>query len=245
MSAITPLIFVYCATYLLMVIALLPEVEEVIGVFRHTTIKVNGKSFIVMGENEGMKIKEIRSIDLGGFIMEDFVRDDVMYAAIFGMFSFCWFGWAQENPKKSWRKYIGIASGIALLVCLYGVYLSITHWNDRTALSETDAYTRYLIFVFIEFALAAIGAFLLIKWKRYDYIAPWIAFIVGIHFFWLKDIFKDSSLNILAVLLIAVVIISLFLSRKLNVANSAITGIGAGSVLFCFAILGLVRFFMV
>jgi hypothetical protein len=112
-------------------------------------------------------------------------------------------------------------------------------------LSDPNVFNNYLIFVFIEFFLAAIGAFLLIKYKRNDYIAPWIAFIVGIHFIWLKSIFKDSSLYILAALLIGVSFLSLRLSKKLNIANSAITGIGAGIVLFCFAIVGLIRFLMI
>lgn len=168
-----------------------------------------------------------------------------MYTAIFGMFSFIWFGWAQENPRKSWRKYIGIASAFALFVCLIGIYLSVTNWHERTALSNSSVFHNYLIFVFIEFLLAGIGVFLIIRLKKNDYVAPWIAFIVGIHFFWLKNIFNDFSLYILAVLLIGVVIISLWLSKKLNVANSAITGIGAGTVLFSFAILGLIRFLMV
>ncbi|MGP4081505.1 hypothetical protein ACTWQL_16485 [Pseudalkalibacillus sp. R45] len=167
-----------------------------------------------------------------------------MYIAIFGMFSFIWFGWAQENPKKSWRKYIGIASAVALVLCLIGVYLSVLNWNERTTLTDSAAFNNYLIFVSIEFLLSAIGAFLLIKFKKKDYIAPWIAFVVGIHFFWLKNIFNDFSLYILGVLLIGVALISLPFSKKLNVANSAITGIGAGTVLFCFAILGLIRFLM-
>lgn len=167
-----------------------------------------------------------------------------MYTSIFGMFSFVWFGWAQENPRKSWRKYIGIASGLALVVCLIGVYLSITNWHERTALSNSSVFHNYLIFVFVEFLLAGIGAFLLIRLKKNDYVAPWIVLIVGTHFFWLKNIFNDFSLYILAVLLIGLAIISLWLSKKLNVANSAITGIGAGTVLFSFAILGLIRFLM-
>jgi hypothetical protein len=167
-----------------------------------------------------------------------------MYAAIFGIFSFSWFGWAQENPRKSWRKYIGLASAAPLLVGLAGIYLSITHWHDSTALSDTSVFKAYLIFVYIEFFLAAVGAFLLIKLKRNEYIAPWIAFIVGIHFFWLKTIFQDPSLYILAILLIAVAAFSLFAAKKLRVANSAITGIGAGTVLFGFAIAGLIRFLL-
>lgn len=168
-----------------------------------------------------------------------------MYIAIFGVFGSSWFGWAQEKPRESWRKYLGIASVLSLLVGLLGIYLSVNNWNESSALSEAGVFKNYLIIVFVEFFIAGIGAFLSIKYKRKDYVAPWIAFIVGIHFFWLKSIFQDSSLYLLASLLIAVSIISLFLSKKLNVANSAITGIGAGTALFCFAILGLIRFILI
>ncbi|MEI3614863.1 hypothetical protein [Pseudogracilibacillus sp. SO30301A] len=137
-----------------------------------------------------------------------------MYTAIFGMFSFVWFGWAQENPRKNWRKYIGVASGIALLVCLIGVYLSLTHWNSATILSEKDTFTNYLIVFYTEFIIAGLGAVLLIKKKKKAYVAPWVAFIVGTHFFWLVNIFKDPSLYILAVLMIGIAILSPWLSKN-------------------------------
>lgn len=95
----------------------------------------------------------------------DYIRDYTMYAAIFGMFSFSWFGWAQERPRANWRIYIGIASGIALLVCLLGVYLSINNWNEPSALSDNTSFTVYLITVFIEFFVAGAGAFIIIRKK--------------------------------------------------------------------------------
>lgn len=172
----------------------------------------------------------------------EYIRDYMMYASVFGMFSFCWFGWAQENPRAGWRKYIGIASGAALLVCLAGVYLSVTNWSAPSALSDSAAFGTYLITVYVEFFLAGAGAFALIRLKQKNYVAPWIAFIVGIHFIGLSSVFADPGLYVLAALLVAVSILSLFLSRKLQVANSAITGIGAGTVLFGFALLGLIRY---
>lgn len=175
----------------------------------------------------------------------EYLRDYAMYAAIFGMFGFCWFGWAQENPRSSWRKYIGMASALPLLVSLVGIYLSVTNWQEATALSDSGTFTSYLIFVFIEFFIAAVGAFLFIKFKKNDFVAPWILFIVGIHFFWLKDIFKDSSLYALGTLLVIISILSIWLAKRLGVATSAVTGIGGGTVLFGFAILGLVRFFSI
>lgn len=175
----------------------------------------------------------------------DYVRDYAMYASIFGLFSCSWFGWAQEKPRASWRKYLGIASGAALLVCLAGVYLSVTNWHAPSALTNPTAFRQCLISVYLEFFLAGAGAFVLIKRKLHNYVAPWIAFIVGIHFIGLKSVFDDPSLYLLAFLLVAVSILSLFLSRKLQVPNSAITGIGAGTALFAFALLGLIRFFSV
>jgi|SRR5690625_768613 len=172
----------------------------------------------------------------------EYIRDYTMYAAVFGMFSFIWFGWAQEDPRKHWRKYIGVASGIALLVCLIGVYLSMIHWNASTALSEKESLTTYIIVFYAQFIIGGIGAFFLIRKKKRGYVAPWIAFVVGTHFFWLVDVFKDPSLYILAILMIVIAVLSPRISKKLDVANSAVTGIGSGMALFCFAVLGLIRY---
>ncbi|WP_238357801.1 hypothetical protein [Cohnella zeiphila] len=128
----------------------------------------------------------------------EYARDYVMYASIFGMFSFSWFGWAQENPRASWRKYLGIASGIALLVCLFGVFLSIRNWDAPSALSASTSFRQYLISVYAEIFLAGAGAGWLILQKRKDFIAPWIAFIVGIPFISLAGVFEDPSLYLLA-----------------------------------------------
>ncbi|MFD0586557.1 hypothetical protein ACFQZE_00980 [Paenibacillus sp. GCM10027627] len=175
----------------------------------------------------------------------DYVRDYAMYAAVFGWFSFCWFGWAQENPRASWRKYLGIASGAALLVSLAGIYFSINNWEAASALKNVGSFDTYLLTVYIEFFLAGAGAFALIKWKKSNYVAPWIAFVVGVHFIGLAPVFDNASLYVLAALLVAVSVAALYIAPKLKVAYSAITGIGAGTVLFIYACMGLIRFLMV
>jgi uncharacterized membrane protein len=175
----------------------------------------------------------------------DYIRDYTMYAAVFGWFSVCWFGWSQERPRDSWRKYIGIATGIALLVCLLGVYLSINNWDEASALTDNNSFKTYLITVYIEFAVAGAGAYFFIRRKAKEYVAPWIAFVVGIHFIGLVRVFDDPSLYVLAVLLVAVSVIAVITAPKLKVASSAITGIGSGTVLFGFAVLGLVRYLAV
>jgi len=172
------------------------------------------------------------------------IGDYAMYTAVFGMFSFAWFGWAQDNPKKHWRKYIGMASGISLVICLIGVYLSVKNWGAMTILSDKDALINYSIVFYAEMLIIGISAFFLIRSKNKKYVAPCIGFIVGAHFFWLKNVFNDPSLYILAVLMISIALLSPWLSKKMDVANGAITGIGSGFVLFCYAILGLTRYML-
>lgn len=173
----------------------------------------------------------------------DYIRDYAMYASVFGMFSFAWFGWAQEKPLRSWRLYLGLASGVALLVCLLGVYLSITNWNEASALNEVDSFRSYLITFYAEFIVAGAAAFILIRRKLGDYVAPMVALVVGLHFIALAPVFGDDNLYVLAALLTAVAIVSTFVAPKLGVARSAIAGIGSGTVLFAFAVLGLIRYF--
>lgn len=174
-----------------------------------------------------------------------YVRDYTMYAAIFGFFSFAWFGWAQEGPRKSWRKYIGAATTISLLVTIIGVYLSIQNWEEASALTNGGGSTTYITVVIIEFLLLATGGFLLIFMKKSHYVAPWVGVIVGVHFFFLVDVFQDPSLYLLGVIMTAVSLLSPWLAGQLKVANSAITGIGSGTILFCYALLGLARYWLI
>lgn len=87
--------------------------------------------------------------------MEEYIRDYAMAVAIYGMFSVVWFGWAQENPPKAWRKYLGIVSGLGVIICAAGIYLSINNWETSSVLDEPGAMNYYLIFVFIEFLIGA------------------------------------------------------------------------------------------
>ncbi len=132
-----------------------------------------------------------------------------------------------------------------MIVGLIGVYFSIQHWHASTALTDTNSFSSYLTFVNLEVILCAVGAIILTRYKKQSYIAPWICLIVGIHFIPLKSVFQDSSLYLLAALLTVVSLLSIVLSKKLAISKSALTGLGAGIVLFSFAISGLIRFFMV
>ncbi|MBM6614566.1 hypothetical protein JTF06_06640 [Desemzia sp. RIT804] len=171
----------------------------------------------------------------------EYLRDHAMMVAIFGFAGFVWFGWAQENPKKSWRKYLGIGAAISVLIGLYGIYLSINNWNAPSALNELGSLTWYYVIVALEFTLAIIGAYYLTRRGLSDHIASWICFIVGIHFFPLAIIFKDGSLHILGILFLFVIFYSIEKSKTISYASSALIGIGAGSSLLAFALFNLYR----
>lgn len=174
----------------------------------------------------------------------DYIRDFAMYTAIFGIMSFVWFGWAQEAPKKSWRKYIGTASVIALITGMAGVYLSVANWNQPSTLTDNDSLMTYIIVFWLEMIIAVIGVIVIFRMKKREYAAPWIALIVGVHFIFLKNVFNDAALYLLAVLMVAAALISPWTARKLGVPYSAVTGISSGVLLFIFAVLGLIRYLL-
>lgn len=165
----------------------------------------------------------------------NYLRDYSTMIAFFGFFSMAWFGWAQEKPPPSWRKYIGGMTALSMATFLYGIYLSYTNWDEATALAETGAMTYYFIFVALEFAIAIIGAVILFRRDMKNYVAPWVCVIVGVHFFPLRYVFADASLYILGVLLLAVAAGSIYLYRQRKTVMSATTGIGAGISLLIFA----------
>ncbi|KRL01125.1 hypothetical protein [Liquorilactobacillus capillatus] len=169
----------------------------------------------------------------------EFLRDQLMSGTIFSLFSFCWFGWAQEKPRPNWRLGLGLASSAALLLSIFSGVLSYYNWDAPSILNNATHFGWYLLFAIGEFIVALIGALILIKLKRSDDIAPWISFIVLTHFIGLKFVFQDSSLFVLAGLMLLVLLLSYPLAARFKVARSAIIGIGNGTVLFLFAIINL------
>src|SRR5699024_551753 len=134
-------------------------------------------------------------------------------------------------------------TGIALLLCLLGVYLSIKNWGEATALANEQSFVYYYVFVILEFAVAGVGAFILFQNTKGHYIAPWVCFIVGVHFFGLRYVFDDFSLNVLGFLLVLLSGVSLDVSKDTKFYNSTITGVISGTLFLSFALFNLFRFF--
>lgn len=175
--------------------------------------------------------------------MEEYIRDYIFAAAIFGFFTFAWFGWAQERPRKSWRVPLGVMSTLGLLLSIFSFYIGYSHWDSPSALNTHSSFNAYITFVIIEFLVALIVGVILIIKKWSNYVAPWIALVVGVHFFPLSFVFDDFIYNILGVLVVITALLAVPLARKLDVASSAVTGIGTGTFLFIFAVINLIRFY--
>lgn len=164
----------------------------------------------------------------------NYARDAAMTALIFGFFASAWFGWAQERPPVSWRRPLTLAAVLSVAVSVAGAVLAWSTWSDGSALDEPGAMRRYGIIVGIEFAAAAIGAAVLGLRRRQDLIAPWICFVVGVHFIPLAGPLQSPLLFPLAVAMVLVAWAAVPLARRRDLAPSAVTGVGAGaSLLVC------------
>lgn len=174
--------------------------------------------------------------------MEEPFRDFVMYAAIFGFFGFCWFGWAQENPPKSWRLWLGILSGLSLLIAIVGGILAFSNWNSGSNLTGSDDFKLFGAVIFAEILLIALGAVALNWKKRADLIAGWTVFVVGSHFIPLAVLFADNWLNLLAAILIFIPILAWSIAQKTTYKVNTLACILAGATIFTFGVRGLILF---
>jgi len=163
------------------------------------------------------------------------VRDVAMTAAVLGFFSAAWFGWAQDRPPASWkvRLVVGSVAGMALAVA--GGLLAWRNWDTGSVLGDDASMRTYLIIVGIEFGVAALGVLVLFATRRAEFMPPWICLVVGVHFVPMAPVLENAALYVLGALLTAVALAAIPLARRRDVAVSASTGAGAGTVLVLFA----------
>lgn len=171
----------------------------------------------------------------------EYIRDAAMYAAVFGMFGFAWFGWGQENPPKKLRALLGTGSVVSFIVACIGGYLAVNNWGSGSALEAVGAYQNFGIVVAIEIATALIGSLFLIKQKAPQRVAAWVAFVVGIHFIPLAVLFQDSWLYLLAFIVSALSIISIKIPFK-QIKQNTFVCLATGCALLVFALRGLVMY---
>jgi hypothetical protein len=101
-------------------------------------------------------------------------------------------------------------------------------------MADPVARRRYSLIVGVEFGLLGTGAAVLAATGQYRWIAVWICFGVGVHFFPLASTLDNRSLRLLGVLLAAAAALAAGLASA--TAPSTVTGAGAGLCFLAFGV---------
>ncbi|GAA1933616.1 hypothetical protein GCM10009775_26930 [Microbacterium aoyamense] len=161
----------------------------------------------------------------------DFTRDLIFTAALFGVVTFVWTGWAQERPPSTaWRIVLAVLSlGGAALAGLTVPRL-LRSWDEPTAMVVGSLpWIVYIVVFWIEVIALVLGAVVLAKKGRKEFIAPLALLIVGLHFFPLAFVFGQPIMFVTAILITAAAIAAALLPRE-KCAPSFWCGILAGPI---------------
>ncbi|MEV4753540.1 hypothetical protein AB0J86_00250 [Micromonospora sp. NPDC049559] len=166
--------------------------------------------------------------------------DGQFSALILGFFGAAWFGWAQEGPPAHWSGPLTVAGIVSAAVAVIG---AVRTWRLRRELSARDREIsrRYGIVVGICYALIVIGNIAVVRTGHSEYIAPWVAFGIGVHFWPLVPVLKDRLLIPAGAAVVAVAVAAVVIAQLTDVRPSAVTGAGTGAVLLVISIIQLFR----
>lgn len=170
---------------------------------------------------------------MGGTMLTDFVRHHAFTIAWFGLMTFVWFGWSQEDPTPRWRWVLGVGSLLGAAIAGVFVPAVVTGWDGPSALE--GHYVLFGVIVLLEVLLAGLGALVLWRRGRARWTAWWIALVVALHFIPLAVLLGDWSLVVLSA---AQTLGLILLVPRLQVterATSHLAGPLMGSTLLAFA----------
>lgn len=130
-------------------------------------------------------------------MLTEFVRDQYFTAAWFGLMAFVWFGWAQEDPPRRWRVWLGAGSVLGLgFAVVFGV-LTSANWAQPTALA--GAYAWFGVLVAVEVVAAGAGCLVLARRGASRWMAWWVAVVVAAHFVPLALLLDDAGVAVVGV----------------------------------------------
>ncbi|WP_157018199.1 hypothetical protein [Cryptosporangium arvum] len=151
-------------------------------------------------------------------------------AVIEGFFGAMWFGWATSDAP-GWLLPVLIAGSVAgLAVVVLGVVLAKRSPAGSSPMADPAVRKRYNIIVAIEFGLIFAGAAVLGQVAE-DYIAAWIALIVGLHFVPLGRVFAQRLLEVAGWVITAAAIVAGVVALTTDADTSTVAGVGAGTTL--------------
>jgi hypothetical protein len=163
-------------------------------------------------------------------------RDRGVTVAVEGFFAFVWFGWGQAAAPSWLVVPLAVGTGLAVLLTVAGVVVTKRSAGRLRVMADPVARRRYSIIVGLEFGLLGAGAAVLGATGQYRWIAVWICFGVGVHFFPLATTLANRSLRLLGGLLVVVAAAALTAGLVSATAPSTVTGAGAGLCLLAFGL---------
>jgi hypothetical protein len=130
-------------------------------------------------------------------MLTEFLRDQFFTTAWFGLMTFVWFGWAQEDPPRRWRAWLGVGSALGItLAATFGVLTSV-NWDQPTALE--GKYVWFGVLVAAEVVAAGAGCLVLARRGASRWMAWWVAVVVAVHFLPLALLLSDVSVAVVGV----------------------------------------------
>ncbi|MEU4833899.1 hypothetical protein [Streptosporangium sp. NPDC023615] len=135
-------------------------------------------------------------------MLTEFLRDQCFTTAWFGLMAFVWFGWAQEDPPRRWRIWLGAGSvlGVGLAVA-FGV-LTAANWDQPSALE--GKYAWFGVLVVAEVIAAGAGCLVLARRGAPRWMAWWVAVVVAVHFLPLAWLLNDIGVAVVGVVQLVV-----------------------------------------
>ena len=168
-----------------------------------------------------------------------YLRDAAAAGAVLGFFASSWYGWALGDPPTGWRWWLIAGAVASWLVTIGSGVIVWRHWSDGTVFDAATS-RRFGAVVAGEFALAGLGAWGLTALGHAELVAPYIALVVGLHFFALAPLLHIPMLFVVALGITIGVPVALLVARGGTVAMSVTTGVVTGSILLLAAVASLV-----
>lgn len=129
-------------------------------------------------------------------MLTEFVRDHAFTISWFGLMTFVWFGWSQEDPPPRWRWVFGVGSLLGAAIAGVFVPAVVSGWEGPSALD--GHYVAFGVIVLLEVVVAGLGSLLLWRRGKARWTAWWIGLVVALHFLPLAVLLGDWSLLVLS-----------------------------------------------
>lgn len=152
-------------------------------------------------------------------------------AFILGVFAAAWFGWAQGGAPAQFGTYLTLAAVLSLIVAIVGGVLTLRHRSELTTARDKASSARYGRRVGLTYLVIGIGVAVLVVTDQPKYVAPWVGFIVGAHFWILVDVLRDRLLIPLGMVVVAVSMAAVVVGLTTSVPPNFVAGIGIGIAL--------------